>query len=201
MRLAGRAAISRQSTGPWPVHLALGFAQTGFAFFPTLGKIALATMPPLPLAALRVTAAALMLDLIRRISRAEPLSPGDRRSVLLYGVLGVSLNQVLFILGLSLTNAINATILMATIPVFTLGVAVLMKRERLTLSAASGVVLAGTGALVLVYVFLQPLIATALAVAILRERLTARAVLAGVLILAGLAVSLARPRLPAEEVA
>lgn len=183
------------------MHLALGFAQTGFAFFPTLGKIALATMPPLPLAALRVTAAALMLDLIRRISRAEPLSPGDRRSVLLYGVLGVSLNQVLFILGLSLTNAINATILMATIPVFTLGVAVLMKRERLTLSAASGVVLAGTGALVLVYVFLQPLIATALAVAILRERLTARAVLAGVLILAGLAVSLARPRLPAEEVA
>ena len=310
MRPAGRAAISRQSTGPWSVHLALGAAQTGFAFFPTLGKIALVTMPPLPLAALRVTAAALMLDLIRRISRAETLSPGDRRRVLLYGILGVSLNQVLFILGLSLTNAINATILTATIPVFTLGVAVLMKRERLTLSAAAGVVLAGAGVLVLVnvqnfdwhsrhvrgdllllgnavayslylvlsrpilthyrvitivshiflygappillftapallrfapgsvsprswasfagvvvlctvvpyvlnswalartgsskvavYVFLQPLIATALAVAILRERLTARTVLAGVLILAGLAVSLARPRLPTEEVA
>lgn len=310
MRPAGRAAISRQSTGPLPVHLALGAAQTGFALFPTLGKITLATMPPLPLAALRVTAAALMLDLIRRISRAEALSPGDRRRVLLYGILGVSLNQVLFILGLSLTNAIHATILTATIPVFTLGVAVLMKRERLTLSAAAGVVLAGAGALVLVnvqdfdwhsrhvrgdllllgnavayslylvlsrpilahyrvitivsrvflygappillftapallrfapgsvsphswasfagvvvlctvvpyvliswalartgsskvavYVFLQPLIATALAVAILGERLTARTVLAGILILAGLAVSLARPRLPAEEAA
>jgi drug/metabolite transporter (DMT)-like permease len=292
------------------VHLALGAAQTGFALFPTLGKIALATMPPLPLAALRVTAAALMLDLIRRISRARKLSPGDRRRVLLYGILGVSLNQVLFILGLSLTSAINATILMATIPVFTLGVAVLMKRESLTPSAAAGVILAGAGALVLVnvqafdwqsrhvrgdllllgnavayslylvlsrpilahyrvitivsgvflygappiilftgpallrfapgavsplswasfagvvvlctvvpyvlnswalartgsskvalYVFLQPLIATALAVSILGERLTARTLLAGVLILAGLAVSLARPRLPAEEVA
>ncbi len=292
------------------MHLALAAAQSGFAIFPTLGKLALATIPPLPLAALRVTAAALMLELIRRLSRAETLAPPDRKRVLLYGILGVSLNQVLFILGLSLTNAIHATILTATIPAFTLGVAVLLKRETLSLSAAAGVVLAGAGALVLinvrdfewhsrhvrgdllllgnavayslylvlsrpilahyrvltvvsrvflygappillftapallrfapssvsprswasfagvvvfctvvpyvlnswalartgasqvaVYVFLQPLIAAALAVVILKEQLNARTVLAGVLILGGLAVSLARPRLPAEEVA
>jgi drug/metabolite transporter (DMT)-like permease len=301
-------AIARQPTGPWRVHLALGAAQTGFAFFPTLGKLALSTIPPLPLAALRVTAAAMMLELIRRLSRADALAPDDRKRVFLYGILGVSLNQVLFILGLSLTNAIHATILTATIPVFTLGVAVLMKRETLTLSGAAGVVLAGAGALVLinvqnfdwhsryvrgdllllgnavayslylvlsrpilahsramtivssvflygappillfaapallqfapssvsprswasfagvvvlctvmpyalnswalartgasqvaVYVFLQPLIAAALAVVILKELLGARTVLAGVLILAGLAVSLARRKLPAEE--
>jgi drug/metabolite transporter (DMT)-like permease len=62
--------------------------------------------------------------------------------------------------------------------------------------------LARTGASkVAVYVFLQPLIATAFAVVVLNERLTGRAVLAGFLILAGLAVSVAQPRLPAEEVA
>ena len=305
-----RAAISRQPTGPWPVHFALGAAQAGFALFPTLGKLTLMSMPPLPLAALRVTGAALMLEVIRRLSRGEALAPDDRKRVLLYGILGVSVNQVCFILGLSLTTAINTTILTATIPVFTLGVAVLLKRERLTVSAAAGIVLAGAGALVLVnlhnfdwhsryargnllllgnalayalylvlsrpilahyrvitvvsrvflygapgillftapallrfapssvsprswaalagvvvlctvvpyvlnswalartgasrvavYVFLQPLIATALAIVILNERLTARTVVAGLLILAGLAVSLARPRLPAEEVA
>ena len=38
-------------------------------------------------------------------------------------------------------------------------------------------------------------------VQVLNERLTARTVVAGLLILAGLAVSLARRRLPAEEVA
>jgi hypothetical protein len=43
--------------------------------------------------------------------------------------------------------------------------------------------------------------APALAAAILRGRLNARTLLAGVRILAGLAVSLARARLPAEEVA
>jgi drug/metabolite transporter (DMT)-like permease len=62
--------------------------------------------------------------------------------------------------------------------------------------------LARTGASrVAVYVFLQPLIATSLAIVILNERLTARTVVAGLLILAGLAVSLARARLAAEEVA
>jgi drug/metabolite transporter (DMT)-like permease len=292
------------------VHLALGAAQTGFALFPTLGKLALTTLPPLPLAAIRVVGAALLLELVRRLSSAETLEPQDRKRVLLYGILGVSLNQVCFILGLSLTTAINTTILTATIPVFTLGVAVLMRREALTLSAALGVVLAGAGALVLVdvgrfdwhsryvrgdllllgnalayslylvlsrpilahyrvvtvvsrvflygappillftapallrfapstvttrswlslsgvvvlctvvpyvlnswalartgasrvavYVFLQPLIATALAVVILKERPTARTAVAGLLILSGLAVSVSRRRLPAEEVA
>ena len=310
MTRAGRAAISRQPTGALPVHLALGVAQTGFALFPTLGKIALATMPPLPMAALRVTAAALLLELIRRLSTRETLAPGDRKRIFLYGFLGVSLNQVCFILGLSLTTAINTTILTATIPVFTLGVAVLMKREALTRSSAAGILLAGAGALVLVdvgnfdwhsryvrgdllllgnalayslylvlsrpilahyrvitvvsrvflfgappillftapallrfspsavspgswmsfagivalstvvpyvlnswalartgasrvavYVFLQPLIATAIAVVVLGERPTGRAIFAVHLILAGLAVSVARPRLPAEEVA
>jgi len=110
------------------VHFALGAAQAGFALFPTLGKLTLMSMPPLPLAALRVMGAALMLELIRRLSRGEDLVPEDRKRVLLYGILGVSLNQVCFILGLSLTTAINTTILTATIPVFTLGVAVLLER-------------------------------------------------------------------------
>ena len=305
-----RKRISRPPTGPWRVHLALGAAQTGFALFPTLGKLALTSMPPLALSALRVTCAALLLESFRRLSRAQRLEPGDRMRVFLYGLLGVSLNQVLFILGLSMTTAINATILTATIPVFTLGLAVLMKRESLTASAAAGVLLAGSGALVLVnvhhfdwqsryvrgdllllgnalayslylvlsrpilghyrvltivsrvfvygappillvalptllrfspsavtavswaslsgvvvvctvvpyvlsswalartgasrvavYVFLQPLLASALAILVLKERLALRTVVAGSLILAGLAVSLARPRLPAEEVA
>src|SRR5262249_5127664 len=71
----------------------------------------------------------------------------DRRAVFLYGFLGVSLNQVLFILGLSLTTAINTTILTATIPIFTLAVAVLLGREKLTARAAIGMALATAGAL------------------------------------------------------
>lgn len=175
------------------MHLALGAAQTGFAFFPTLGKIALVTMPPLPLAALRVTAAALMLELIRRISRAETLSPGDRRRVLLYGA-----PPILLFTAPALLRFTPDSVSPRSWASFA-GVVVLCTVVPYVLNSWA---LARTGSSkVAVYVFLQPLIATALAVAILRERLTARKVLAGVLILAGLAVSLARPRLPAEEVA
>ncbi|HKF43003.1 MAG TPA: DMT family transporter [Thermoanaerobaculia bacterium] len=147
-----KPTVSRRPAAAWEVHASLFAAQTGFALFPTLGKIALTSLPPLPLAALRVASAALLLEAVRRISGAENLTRGDHRKVLVYGLLGVSLNQVLFILGLSMTTAINTTILTATIPIFTLGVAVVLKKEKLTVPAAAGVLLAGAGALILVNV-------------------------------------------------
>ena len=50
------------------------------------------------------------------------------------------------------------------------------------------------------YVFLQPLIASALAVEILGERLTLRTAAAALLILSGLGVSLSPSRLPARPI-
>ena len=287
----------------WPVHAALTGAQAGFALFPIFGKFALATLPPLVLAAIRVTAAALLLDLWRRLAARERIASRDRGLVFLCALLGVSINQVFFIMGLNWTTAINTTILTATIPVFTLVAAVALGRERLTVRAVAALALAGLGALVLLeanrfdwqsrhflgnalllanslsysfylvlsrplvaryrpltvvaaiflygapaivlaavpvlrrfdparvtpaswwalagvivfpsvlsylanswalarteasrvafYVFLQPLIASVLAIAILGEELTSRTLVAGVLILAGLAVSVVRPR-------
>ena len=133
----------------WTVHAALAGAQVGFALFPVLGKIVLAEIPAFLFAALRVTAAASLLEILRRTRRPEPIRPGDRSRLFFYGLLGVSFNQVLFILGLSLTSAINTTILKAIIPVFTLAAAVGLGRERLTARPALGIVLAGAGALAL----------------------------------------------------
>ena len=131
------------------VHLALAGAQIGFALFPILGKLALASIPPFLFAAFRVVAAALLLEAIRRTHAREDIRPADRGRLLLYALLGVSFNQVLFIFGLFLTTAINTTILTATIPVFTLAAAVLLGRERMTSRAAIGIALAGAGALAL----------------------------------------------------
>jgi drug/metabolite transporter (DMT)-like permease len=131
------------------VHLALAGAQVGFALFPILGKLALASIPPLLFAAFRVVAAALLLEVLRRTYVREEIRPADRGRLLLYALLGVSFNQVLFIFGLFLTTAINTTILTATIPVFTLAAAVLLGRERMTGRAAFGMALAGAGALAL----------------------------------------------------
>lgn len=299
---------------PWEVHAALAGAQVGFALFPIFGKLALASIPPLPFAAFRVTAAAVLLDLVRRAHGGGrdggAIRPADRPRLLLYALLGVSFNQILFISGLSMTSAIHTTILTATIPVFTLAAAVLLRRETLTARAAAGIALAGAGALALLnahrfdwsdgsfrgdlliianstsyslylvlsrralaeyrataftaavfrygtplivlaaipdllrfspsrtpplawaclaavvvvctvvpyllnswalartqasqvafYVFLQPLIATALAIPILGESLTTKTLVAGGLILAGLAVAVRRARIPAAAAA
>jgi drug/metabolite transporter (DMT)-like permease len=136
----------RGRSRPWQIHLALIAAQTGFALFPIFGKLALEAIPPFAFAALRVVGAVLILDAFRLLRRREEIKPADQKRLLLYGLLGVSLNQLLFILGLSLTSAINTTILTATIPVFTLAAAGLLGREKLTARAAVGIGLASYGA-------------------------------------------------------
>ncbi|HTO75948.1 MAG TPA: DMT family transporter [Thermoanaerobaculia bacterium] len=142
--------MTRPSENPaWEAHLALVGAQVGFALYPIFGKIALATIGPLPFAAFRVVAAAALLALLRRLSGAERVAPEDRKRILLYALLGISFNQVFYILGLSLTTAINATILNSMIPVYTLAAAALLKHERLTARAVLALVVAGAGALLL----------------------------------------------------
>ena len=67
-----RATLSRPPTGPWPVHLALAAAQTGFALFPTLGKLALTSMPPL-----RTVAAGVLILAGLAVSVARPRLPAE----------------------------------------------------------------------------------------------------------------------------
>src|SRR5262249_27615889 len=57
-----RTPVARRPAAAWEVHASLLAAQTGFALFPTLGKIALTSLSPLPLAALRVASAALLFE-------------------------------------------------------------------------------------------------------------------------------------------
>ena len=133
----------------WAVHGALLAAQIGFALYPILGKVALAGIPALTLAAIRVVSAGILLEGIRRAAGERELEPRDRKAVFLYALLGVSFNQMLFILGLSMTTAINTSLLTGTIPVFTLAVAVLLRREKMAPAAAAGVLLATAGVLVL----------------------------------------------------
>ena len=140
----------RASGRPWEVHAALAGAQIGFSLFPILGKLVLPALPPLLFAAFRAAAAAALLEAFRRAQkRPETIRREDVPRLILYGLLGVSFNQILFIKGLSLTTAINTTVLTATIPVFTLAAAVLLKREAFSARAAVGIALAGAGALTL----------------------------------------------------
>jgi drug/metabolite transporter (DMT)-like permease len=112
-------------------YLALLAVQLCFGSFPIFGKLALSGMEPLVLAAFRAIAGAAALTLLARI-----LDPGgtfdarDRLTLAVLSFFGIVANQVLFALGLSRTTATNATLLTATVPVLTVGVAAVLAGER-----------------------------------------------------------------------
>jgi drug/metabolite transporter (DMT)-like permease len=74
----------------------------------------------------------------------------DLPELFAYAFFGVIVNQLLFIQGLQRTTATNAVVIGATIPVFTVGVAVALKREAATLPKLFGLAVACAGALVIV---------------------------------------------------
>ena len=67
----------------------------------------------------------------------------------LLGLLGVFLNQILFIVGLRYTTATNAAIMMPSIPVFAVGIGWLTGVERIGRRRLTGVLLAALGAVIL----------------------------------------------------
>lgn len=131
------------------VHLALLFVQLTFGGFSVLGKVALTAIPPLALAGLRVLFAAplLMFLALRKDRIIPPLREMGMLAVL--GFTGVFVNQLLFIVGLSHTTAINASILMPSIPVFAVAVAVIARVERASLRRILGIGVSVIGALVM----------------------------------------------------
>jgi drug/metabolite transporter (DMT)-like permease len=132
-------------------HLALLVVQLLFATWPIVGKIALRTIPSVALVGFRVGGAALALLLLARMSgNLQAIKTGDWRLLIVSSMLGLVLNQLLFTKGLSLTTAINATLLSTTIPVFTLLVGVILGTDRATLRRLLGIAVAAGGVLYLI---------------------------------------------------
>ncbi|HYU36136.1 MAG TPA: DMT family transporter [Thermoanaerobaculia bacterium] len=132
------------------VHLTLLLVQASFGGFHVVAKAVLSSLSPLALAGLRVgLATPCLVFLAWRRDRFVP----DRRDLpmlALLGGLGVFANQILFINGLQHTTAINASILMPSLPVFAAAAAALLGIERLAPRRLAGTLLSVAGALVLV---------------------------------------------------
>jgi drug/metabolite transporter (DMT)-like permease len=112
-------------------YLALLGVQLCFGSFPVFGKLALAEVPPLALAALRAVAGAAVLTVIARVlDPGGAIDPKDRGTLARLSFLGIVANQVLFVFGLSRTTATNATLLTAMTPVLTLAAGAVLARQR-----------------------------------------------------------------------
>lgn len=131
--------------------LALAAVQLCFGTFPVFGKLALREVSPLVLASFRALFGAAFLTLAARIwTPEEPrMTRRDRGILILLSLLGVAANQTLFITGLSLSTATNATLLVATIPVFTLLLGAVTRLETPPPARLLGVPVALAGVLLL----------------------------------------------------
>ena len=150
-RPAPAAADTSVSAIPASVHLVLVFVQLLFAGFAVVGKLVLEHLPPLAVAGLRVLGATPLLFLVAARSGRVMPPRRDLPLLVLLGLLGVTANQVLFVFGLQHTSATNASILMLSIPVFTVAVAAAVDRARPAAAQIGGVALAIAGALALLH--------------------------------------------------
>ena len=147
MRVGGGGA--RSGATDMRVHLALLFVQITFGAFHVISKGVLVHLSPLALAGVRaLVAAPLVFAFAWHLERVVP-QRRDLPALAGLGLLGVLGNQVLYILGLQLTTAGTAGILMPSIPIFALAFAAALGIERLDRSRLVGVALAVAGALVL----------------------------------------------------
>lgn len=144
------ASARSRPTGGWQPLAALLLVQLFFGSFPAFGKIAMREVSPLVLAAFRAIFGAALLSLAARALAPgdPPLRGAERRRVAGLAFLGVVANQLLFISGLARTTATNATLLVATVPIFTLSIAILLGRERATFRRVVGIPIALLGVLV-----------------------------------------------------
>jgi drug/metabolite transporter (DMT)-like permease len=146
-----RAESAELSGGALP-HLALVAVQLLFGSWPIVAKIALRALPSTGLVAFRVGGATLAFVVLQRaLGPSQAIRRQDYARLALYSLLGVVLNQLLFVKGLSLTSsAINATLLGTTIPVFTLLVSMALGYDRPSFRKAFGIILAACGVIYLI---------------------------------------------------
>jgi len=147
-------APSDPRTTPLLVHAALLLVAVLFGANYVVAKVALREVTPEGLVVIRTwgTAAILFAALARWRGPTPRLKPNrsDIGQLFLFGLLGASLNQICFLEGLVRSTATNAGLMFASIPLLTLALAVVLRRERATLSGVAGVTIGLVGAILLI---------------------------------------------------
>lgn len=132
-------------------YASLLIVQLLFGSLPVITKPVLAVLPAIPLVGIRVGITALILFAVQYWrGRIWLLDRADYFRLAVVSFFGVTLNQLLFIKGLSLTKASNTSLLVVTIPIFTLAVSAIAGTERLRWGKVIGIIIAAAGVIFLI---------------------------------------------------
>jgi drug/metabolite transporter (DMT)-like permease len=130
----------------WRVHAALLVVQLAFASQAVEGKIAMAPagdggegVSPFAVAMVRMAGATLFFQLFTRATRRlRPTTWRDQGVLAGLSILGIVLNQALFLLGLRLTSPMTSSLIGVTIPVLAAAMAVGIGHERASVRLVAG---------------------------------------------------------------
>src|SRR5262249_14108597 len=131
------------------VHAALVLVQVAFGSLAVEGKLVMSPgygISPPALAMARILGGALVFGAAHLVLGTPRVrSARDAGKLALLSLFGIAINQGLFLAGLRRPSPISATLLVATIPVFTALVGALSGRDRLSRRGALGVAVALLG--------------------------------------------------------
>lgn len=144
-----RAAPPPESTPAGQVRLALITIQVLFGINYLVSKIIVTEIGPAPWAALRTSAAFIVLAIIALAGRRRLPTPRDTALLAVAALFGVVFNQGFFLEGLSRTTVGRSALICSQIPTFVLLFSVIGRQERLTLRKGLGFVAGIAGVLVL----------------------------------------------------
>lgn len=96
----------------------------------------------------RVTGSVLLFILLGSFIK-EKVDKKDFGRLILAGLFGVTINQLMFFNGLNLTSPINASIIMTSNPILVLIISHIMLKEVITRNKIAGVLIGGLGAVLL----------------------------------------------------
>lgn len=138
------------STKQYQGHIALLCSSVFFGLNFVISKEVLMVISPVGLNALRFLAGALAFWFISLFIKQEKVSRRDLLILLGGSALGLMLNQILFVQGLSRTSAINASIISTTVPMLTMIFSAMILKEPISWMKILGVFIGGVGAVFLV---------------------------------------------------
>lgn len=133
------------------VHVTLIAVQVAFATLAVVGRVVLCDVPPMAFAMLRLVGAGLAFAAFSPRTFVPSAMPNrDRLAIAGCAALGIWGNQALFLSGLARTTATNATVLVATIPVFTALASMVLRREPVRARVLAGTAVSFAGIVYLV---------------------------------------------------
>ncbi len=101
---------------------------------------------------IRVSCAMVLFFTVHRIFIKEKIDKADIPRLILCGIFGVALNQLMFFKGLSYTYPINAALMMITTPILVMIIAAISLKEPITKNKWLGAILGAVGcAIVITY--------------------------------------------------